>query len=59
MEAFMTLWTYLQTRTTAAREDGMVAIEYVVLGALVVAGIGVGFALFATDLSAKFGAIFP
>lgn len=58
MEAFLTLWSYLQTRTAAAREDGLVAIEYVVLGALAVTLIGAGFTLFAGELSAKFAAIF-
>jgi Flp pilus assembly pilin Flp len=59
MEAFMTLWSYLQTRAAAVREeDGLVAIEYVVLGALAVTLIGAGFTLFAGELSAKFQAIF-
>ena len=59
MEALMTLWSYLQARTAAAREDGIVAIEYVVLGALAVTLIGAGFVLFAGELSTKFTNIFP
>ena len=58
MEAFMSLWTYFQARTAAAREDGLVAIEYVVLGALAVTLIGAGFVLFSGQLSAKFTGIF-
>ena len=56
----MTLWSYLQNRAAAVRkEDGLVAIEYVVLGALAVTLIGAGFTLFAGELSTKFQGIFP
>ena len=58
MEAFLTLWSYFQARTAAAREDGLVAIEYVVLGALAVTLIGAGFTIFAGELTDKFKAIF-
>ncbi len=56
MEAFMTLWNYLQTRIEE-REDGLVALEYVILGAIVVALIGAGMTLFATDVKNAFAAL--
>ncbi len=58
MSALLTSWTHVKARATAAREDGMVAIEYVILGALFVAGIGAGMIVFLDDLSLKFQAIF-
>ena len=59
MPSFLTLWAYLQNLQTRAsdREDGLVAIEYVVLGALVVAIIGAATIIFRTDLIAKFDAL--
>lgn len=60
MEAILTLWSYFQARAAEVREeDGLVAIEYVVLGALAVTLVGAGFVIFADDLKIKFGAIFP
>ena len=57
LSPLLTIWAYLRART-AQREDGLVAIEYVVLGALVAALIGSGMILFMDELSLKFQAIF-
>ena len=58
MSPFLTLWTYLQSRT-AEREEGLVAVEYAVLGgAIVLIIIGVA-ATFGTKLGTKFNAILP
>ena len=55
MSPFLTLLTYLQSRT-AKREDGVVALEYVILAAAVIAVIGIGFGFFAKNISDKFKA---
>ena len=56
MLSFLTLWAYLQNLQTRSldREDGLVAIEYVVLGALIVGILGVATVVFRTDLIARF-----
>lgn len=40
-------------------EDGLSAVEYAVLGAIVVGAITAATATFSTDLTAKFAAIMP
>lgn len=55
MPSLKSIWAYLRA---SACEDGLVAIEYVILGALVAALIGSGLILFMDDLSLKFQAIF-
>ena len=58
MSPFLTLWTYLQSRT-AEREEGLVAVEYAVLGgAIVLIIIGIA-ATFGTKLGIKFDALLP
>ena len=58
MSPFLTLWTYLQSRT-AEREEGLVAVEDAVLGgAIVLIIIGVA-AAFGTKLGLKFDALLP
>jgi Flp pilus assembly pilin Flp len=66
MSPFLTLWTYLQIKTTDAyeqikanekNEQGVVAIEYVILGGLVVAALAAIFLVFEPKLIAKFNAL--
>ena len=55
------LITYLQTRTVRSSEleDGLVAVEYAVLGGLIVVILGTVAAAFGTKLGLKFDAILP
>jgi Flp pilus assembly pilin Flp len=57
MSALSTTWTLLRAHIHE-REDGLVAIEYVILGALCAALIGTGMVLFMDELNLKFQAIF-
>jgi Flp pilus assembly pilin Flp len=68
MSSFLSVWTYLQLRTTEAyeqlkenqkNEKGLVAIEYVVLGGLVVGALVTLFILFGPKLQGKFDALLP
>ena len=56
MAPFLTLWTYLQSRT-ARREDGVVAVEYVILAGLVIVAVTAVFVVFGPALTAKFSAL--
>lgn len=57
MSPVLIIWAFLRARI-AEREDGLVAIEYVILGALCAALIGAGMVLFMDELSLKFQGIF-
>lgn len=57
MSPVLTIWAFLRARIDE-REDGLVAIEYVILGALCAALIGTGMVLFMDELSLKFQGIF-
>ena len=58
MPSLLTIWAHSRASTSTDREDGLVAIEYVILGALVAALIGSGLILFMDELSLQFQAIF-
>ena len=58
MSPFLTLWTYVQSRI-AEREEGLVAVEYAVLGGLIVVILGTATVAFGTKLGLKFDAIIP
>jgi Flp pilus assembly pilin Flp len=66
MSPFLTLWTYLQIKTTDAyeavkanqkNEQGVVAIEYVILGGLIVLALAAVFVVFGPKLTAKFSSL--
>jgi Flp pilus assembly pilin Flp len=66
MTGFLSLWTYLQIKTTDAyeqikanqkNEQGVVAIEYVILGGLIVAALAAVFVVFGPKLTAKFDSL--
>ncbi len=52
----MARWSYFRAGKLP-REDGLVALEYVILAAIVVALIGAGMTLFQTDLKNAFDAL--
>lgn len=54
----VTVWAYLQSRITE-REDGVVALEYVVLAAAIILAVTAGFAIFGPKLTAAFGGLLP
>ena len=55
MSPLLTLWVYMHSRT-AMREEGVVALEYVILAAAVIAVLGIGFVAFVGKISDKFSA---
>jgi Flp pilus assembly pilin Flp len=68
MSPFLTLWSYLQIKTTDAyeqikanekNEQGLVAIEYVILGGLIVAALIAILVVFRTTLQARFNGLLP
>lgn len=54
----LTLWAYLQSRTTE-REEGVVALEYVILAAAIILAVTAGVAIFGPKLTAKIGGLLP
>lgn len=52
MVYFVKLWRRLKQDTKA-----VTALEYALIGGVIVATVGVGFAVLTTDLATKFGAI--
>ena len=55
---FLTLWTYLQSRT-AEREDGVVAVEYVILAAAIIAAVAAAVLAFKPKLVTAFTNLLP
>ena len=58
MSPFLTLWTDLQSRT-ARREDGVVAVEYVILAGLAIAAVTAVFLVFGPKLATAFTNLVP
>ena len=56
LSSLMARWSYFRAGKLP-REDGLVALEYVILAAIVVALIGAGMTLFQTDLKNAFDAL--
>ena len=60
MPSFLTLWVYLQNvQTPTKNEDGLVAVEYAVLGGIIVGIIVFVMIAFRLALIDKFAAILP
>ena len=60
MPSFLTLWVYLQNLETRTKnEDGLVAVEYAVLGGIIVGIIVFVMIAFRTAMIAKFAALLP
>ena len=55
MAQIVSLLTYLQSRTR--REEGVVAVEYVILAGLAIAAVSAAFVVFGPALTAKFSAL--
>ena len=54
----LTLWAYLQSRA-AEREDGVVAVEYVILAAAIIAAVAAVFVAFGPKLATAFTNLLP
>lgn len=61
MLSFLTLWVHLQNFETrvADREDGVVSVEYAVLGAALVIAIGAAMVAFKPKLVTEFTNLLP
>lgn len=55
MAQILSLLTYLQARTR--REDGVVAVEYVILAGLAIVAVSAAFVVFGPELTAKFSGL--
>jgi Flp pilus assembly pilin Flp len=64
MSPFLTLWSYLQIKTdefkeSTKREDGVVAVEYVILAAAIILVVGAAVVAFGGPLKTKFQNLVP
>lgn len=57
MSPILTLMAYVQTRIARSDEDGVVAVEYVVLAAAILVAIAAAFLVFRPALVAAYDAL--